>query len=43
MVASGPGVYTLPLREFGGWLRLCGQVRGQQASFRVIIYLVLKG
>jgi hypothetical protein len=43
VAAYGPGLYSFPLRDFGGWLRLCGQVRGQGASFRAIIYLVLKG
>ncbi len=36
------GLYTLPVRNFGGWLRLHGEVSGEKASFTLIVYLVLK-
>jgi hypothetical protein len=36
------GLYTLPLRDFGGWLRLDCQVGGRQPKVKVLIYLVLK-
>jgi hypothetical protein len=42
LTAEGEGLYTLPVRNFGGWLRLRGKVTGDDASFKVIIYLVLK-
>jgi hypothetical protein len=37
-----PGMYSVALREFGGWLRLHGEVTGEQAKAKVLIYLVLK-
>ena len=30
-----PGMYSLALREFGGWLRLHGEVTGDQATTKV--------
>ena len=39
---NAEGLYTLPVRNFGGWLRLRGEVNGEHASFTVIVYLVLK-
>ncbi|HCU72705.1 MAG TPA: hypothetical protein DGO43_02695 [Chloroflexi bacterium] len=39
---SGTGLYTLPLRDFGGWLRLNCSLSGQNPRARVMIYLVLK-
>ena len=39
---SGPGLYTLPLRDFGGWLRLDCSLSGQNPQTRVMIHLVLK-
>ena len=35
-------LYTIPLTNFGGWLRLKGEVIGDSASVTLIIYLVLK-
>ncbi len=35
-------LYTLPVRNFGAWLRLQGKVTGEGASFTLIIYLVIK-
>jgi len=43
LAAHGPGLYSCALRDFGGWLRLRGEVRGESASFRVVISLALKG
>ena len=43
LVVQGPGLYSFPLRDFGGWLRLRGEVRGEGASFKVVISLALKG
>ena len=42
LVIRQPGVYSFALREFGGWLRLHGDVTGEQAKAKVLIYLVLK-
>lgn len=42
LVIREPGVYSFTLREFGGWLRLHGDVTGEQAKTKVLIYLVLK-
>ena len=36
------GLYTRPLRDFGGWLRLDCKVRGPGAMVKVLITLVLK-
>jgi hypothetical protein len=36
------GLYSFSLREFGGWLRLHGELTGEPASTKVLIYLVLK-
>ncbi len=42
-----PGLVSRPVREFGGWLRLKGEVSGDdgstdEAQAKVLIYLVLK-
>lgn len=37
-----PGVYFLRVDQFGGWLRLRGQVKGQEGRCRVTIQLSLK-
>jgi hypothetical protein len=37
-----PGLHSFPLRDFGGWLRLRGELSGDQAKTKVMIYLVLK-
>ena len=39
---SDPGLYSLPLREFGHWLRLRAKVSGVNPSLKVLIYLALK-
>jgi hypothetical protein len=39
---EAPGLYSFPLREFGGWLRLHGDLAGAQARVKLMIYLVLK-
>ena len=36
------GLYTLPLRDFGGWLRLECKVGGREPMVKVLITLVLK-
>jgi hypothetical protein len=43
IVISKPGLYSFPLREFGNWLRLRADVKGNNPSVKVMIYLVLKG
>jgi hypothetical protein len=43
LVIHQPGLYSFTLREFGGWLRLHGEMTGEQAKAKVLIYLVLKG
>lgn len=43
IVARQAGLNSLALRDFGGWLRLRGEMRGDAASFRVVISLALKG
>ena len=42
LVMREPGMYSFPLREFGGWLRLHGEVTGELAKAKVLIYLALK-
>jgi hypothetical protein len=42
LVIRKPGLYSFPLREFGGWLRLRGDLTGADAKAKVLIYLVLK-
>jgi hypothetical protein len=42
LVIREPGLHSFTLREFGGWLRLHGDVTGEQAKTKVLIYLVLK-
>lgn len=37
-----PGLYSVPLRDFGGWLRLDCSLRGVDPRIRLMIYLVLK-
>ena len=36
------GLYSLPLRDFGGWLRLDCKVSGTEPKVKVLVYLVLK-
>lgn len=43
LIIQNTGLYSLPLRDFGNWLRLRGVVSGESASFKVIISLALKG
>jgi len=40
--ADQPGLYSFALRDFGHWLRLRGEVAGENAEATVIIYLALK-
>ena len=42
LVIHTPGLYSFPVREFGGWLRLHGDLTGAPAKTKVMIYLVLK-
>lgn len=37
-----PGLASLPLREFGHWLRLRAELSGDDAAVKVLIYLALK-
>lgn len=37
-----PGLYTITLRDFGGWLRLDCKVSGAEAGLKVFISLALK-
>ncbi len=39
---DAPGLYSLPVRDFGGWLRLDCTLRGRAPRARVMIYLALK-
>lgn len=39
---SGPGMYSLAIRDFGGWLRLDCRLDGEEPKVRLMIYLVLK-
>ena len=36
------GIYSTGIQNFGNWLRLRGTLTGSDASFKLIIYLVLK-
>ncbi len=40
---TGRGLESLPLTNFGSWLRLQGEFVGGLDSVRVLIYLALKG
>ena len=39
---TGAGLQHMPLRDFGGWLRLRVEVEGNRPSVKVLVYLVLK-
>ena len=39
---SAPGMYSLAVRDFGGWLRLDCGLDGADPRVRLMIYLVLK-
>ena len=39
---SAPGMSSLPVRDFGGWLRLDCGLEGADPRVRLMIYLVLK-
>ncbi len=39
---EGPGLASMPLLNFGSWLRLRGQTTGRDGSVTVLIYLALK-
>jgi len=36
------GLYSLPARDFGGWLRLNCAISGAKPAVKLMIYLVLK-
>jgi hypothetical protein len=40
---EGSGLFTVPLREVGPWLRLKGVVSGPEARIKAIVYLTLRG
>ncbi len=42
LTISGTGLAHLPLRNFGAWLRLRGELGGENPSAKVLIYLSLK-
>ena len=42
LVVAGRGLYTLPLREFGHWLRLRADFAEAETTIKVLIYLALK-
>ena len=37
-----PGLASIPLVNFGSWLRLKGRIRGQPGEVRIVVYLALK-
>ena len=43
---ESPGLYSFPLRDFGCWLRLNGEIEsgaeGELSSVKLILYLTLK-
>lgn len=39
---TSPGLYSFPLRDFGHWLRLRGELTGDGAQVKVMIHLALK-
>ena len=39
---SEPGLYSLPVREFGGWLRLDCAISGANPAVKLMITLALK-
>ena len=39
---SAPGMSSMPVRDFGGWLRLDCGLEGADPRVRLMIYLVLK-
>ena len=36
------GLYSFPMREFGHWLRVRGDLEGDNLSVKLLIYLALK-
>lgn len=42
LVMGEPGLYSVPLRNFGQWLRLRANLTGTNPSVKVLIYLSLK-
>lgn len=42
IVISKAGLYSLPLREFGHWLRLRCELEGKSPKVMVLIYLAMK-
>jgi len=43
LAIRAPGLYSLPLRDFGHWLRLSGRLVGTEPRVKLLIYLALKG
>ena len=41
-ISGEGGLHSLPVANFGGWLRLRGEIEGDGASFTLIVHLVLK-
>ena len=37
-----PGLYSIAVHDFGGWLRLQCELGGQDPRVKVLIYLALK-
>lgn len=42
LVITEPGMYSLPLYNFGQWLRVRGELSGISPRVKLMIYLVLK-
>ncbi|MCP5113059.1 MAG: hypothetical protein GY953_19700 [bacterium] len=42
LVIYGPGLYSMPLANFGHWLRFHGILSGATPSAKVFIYVALK-
>lgn len=40
---TGVGLASIPLRNFGQWLRLNAQISGENPRVKILIYLALKG
>ena len=39
---TATGDYFVRVQHFGGWLRLCGDVQGEEGEFQVMVHLTLK-
>jgi len=42
LVVAGRGLYSLPLRDFGHWLRLRADFAEAETTIKALIYLALK-